>query len=376
MNSPFMDIARTLENKYIVQWKENGNAVIGYTCSYLPDEILYSMGILPFRMRGTGAGSTSIGDTYFGPFICSMPKCILQLAGEGSYGFLDGAVVIPGCDSMRRMDDCWRKAGGDIEGALPEFFHHLGVPHKAVDYSLTWFRQEIEEFVAAVEKHFSVKINEDRLRESVKTYNRGRKLLRELQELRNLKSSPVSGAESMAVILAGSAIPRDIFNSLLEEYLAELRLRKNPGTKKRILLAGSANDDVELLQLIEGDKAVVVADNICFGTRFHPDIVNEDADPVSALAEHYLFRSECPRMFGDYKKRYSILREKIDSAGVDGVILQNIRFCDLHGSENGLFERDLEKEGIPSMRLEREYGPMVETGRVKMRVDAFLERIG
>jgi len=27
------------------------------------------------------------------------------------------------------------------------------------------------------------------------------------------------------------------------------------------------------------------------------------------------------------------------------------------------------------MRLEREYGPLVETGRMKMRVDAFLERL-
>ena len=60
---------------------------------------------------------------------------------------------------------------------------------------------------------------------------------------------------------------------------------------------------------------------------------------------------------------------------MDGVILQNIRFCDLHGSENGLFERDLEASGTPCLRLEREYGPLIETGRIKMRIDAFLERI-
>ena len=69
------------------------------------------------------------------------------------------------------------------------------------------------------------------------------------------------------------------------------------------------------------------------------------------------------------------MNRKAKKAKIDGVILQNIRFCDLHGSENGLFERDLEAKGIPCMRLEREYGPLVETGRMKMRVDAFLERI-
>ena len=65
----------------------------------------------------------------------------------------------------------------------------------------------------------------------------------------------------------------------------------------------------------------------------------------------------------------------IRKAKVDGVILQNVRFCDLHGSENGIFERDLEAAGIPCMRLEREYGPLSETGRISMRIDAFMERI-
>ena len=32
--------------------------------------------------------------------------------------------------------------------------------------------------------------------------------------------------------------------------------------------------------------------------------------------------------------------------------------------------------GIPCLKIEREYGPLVETGRIKMRVDAFIERIG
>jgi benzoyl-CoA reductase/2-hydroxyglutaryl-CoA dehydratase subunit BcrC/BadD/HgdB len=69
------------------------------------------------------------------------------------------------------------------------------------------------------------------------------------------------------------------------------------------------------------------------------------------------------------------LKEKALKAKVEGVILENIRFCDLHGSENGLLERDFERMGVPAMRLEREHGPLNETGRVRMRIDAFVERI-
>jgi benzoyl-CoA reductase/2-hydroxyglutaryl-CoA dehydratase subunit BcrC/BadD/HgdB len=80
-------------------------------------------------------------------------------------------------------------------------------------------------------------------------------------------------------------------------------------------------------------------------------------------------------MLGCYKDRRAYIQGVIKQAGVDGIILQNVRFCDLHGSENGVLERDLETAGIPCMRLEREYGPLVETGRIRMRVDAFMERI-
>jgi benzoyl-CoA reductase subunit C len=126
---------------------------------------------------------------------------------------------------------------------------------------------------------------------------------------------------------------------------------------------------------MEGGKAIVVADNLCFGSRFYSDQVDEEGDPVLALSRRYLGHNDCPRMYGDYRRRLEILIQKVAKAKIEGVILQNIRFCDLHGSENGLFERDMEARGIPCMRLEREYGPLVETGRMKMRVDAFIERI-
>ena len=318
----------------------------------------------------------NIGDAYFGPFICSLPKCLLQLAGEGKYHFLDGVIVTPGCDSMRRLDDCWRKAGEDRAETLPSFFFHYAVPHKTADYSLKWFIEETQRLKAAVEKHFNVTITDDQLHEAIDIYNEGRLLLSHFDALRYATDVAISGADALAVVLASTTIPRKVFNSHLLDLIAQIegsseRIRG----RKRLMLVGSANDDVELVRLIEGDEAIIVADNLCFGARFYADIVEQEGDPVAALAKRYLNHNDCPRMFGDYKRRLAILKEKIKRAAVDGVILQNIRFCDLHGSENGIFERDLEAAGIPCMRIEREYGPLVETGRIRMRIDAFLERL-
>jgi benzoyl-CoA reductase subunit C len=372
------EIARSIDNTYVKKWKEGGKAVIGYPCTFIPGEIIHAAGMLPFRLRGVGTTSLSIGDTYFGPVICSFPKCILQLAGQGEYRFLDGAIILNGCDSMRRLDECWRKAGEDYAGTLPGFFHYMGVPHKITDYSIAWFEDELRGLIAKLEEHFEIKITEKALQKSIRVYNEGRRLLVELDGIRSSEAAPVTGEDVTALMLAGFAMPMEEYIEILREGIDRLKQalpKQPPAHGKRIMVVGSTSDDLDFIRLIEESGCIVVADTMCFGSRSYRDLVDEKGDPVNALARRYLSHKFCPRMFGYYKDRLSYIMEMARKAAVDGVILQNIRFCDLHGSENGIFERDLEAEGIPCMRMEREYGPLVETGRIRMRVDAFMERI-
>jgi benzoyl-CoA reductase subunit C len=376
MLKEFQEIGKTLSNRFVQQWKDDGKKVVGFTCSYVPEEIIYAAGLLPFRMRGIGTTSTSIADTYFGPVICSFPKCILQLAGEGKYDFLDGVILTPGCDSIRRIDECWRKAAEDSHGTFPAFHLYYGVPHKVTEYSLEWFEGETRKLLESLERHFGITITTDDLKHAIREYNRGRVLLTKLDELRSREKVPITGADATSVIIAANAMPRGTYNQLLKDLLDELG-RKKGGIKgrKRLLLGGSANDDVDLVSLIESSGGMVVADTLCFGSRSYTDLIDEDGDPVVAIARRYLSHKLCPRMFGSYKQRLAFMKERIQQANVDGVILQNIRFCDMHGSENSLYERDLEALGIPCLKIEREYGPLVEEGRIKMRVDAFMESL-
>ena len=368
--------ATSINNDFIRKWRDDGKKVMGYTCTFIPEEILHAAGLLPYRIRGIGTTSLSIGDSYFGPVNCTFPKCMLQLAGEGSYKFLDGAIISNGCDSMRRLEECWRKASDDYPGTLPEYYEFFSVPHKAVDYSIDFFTEELQEMIATLEKHFKVKITKEAILKSIKLYNIGRKLLQKLDAFRYLQEVPITGEDALSILIASHAIPREDFNSILKGILNELG--KAPSIskgKKRLMLIGSASDDIDFIRVIEEAGAIVVADTVCFGSRMHASLVEEKGEPVHALASHYLSNSICPRMLGYYKDRRAFIRDIIKKAAVDGVILQNVRFCDLHGSENGVLERDFEAEGIPCMRLEREYGPLVETGRIRMRVDAFMERI-
>lgn len=376
MIESFREVARSIGNRYVGQWKEQGGKVIGYPCTFVPDEIIHAAGMLPYRLRGINTTTLSIGDTYFGPVICSFPKCILQLAGQGGYSFLDGAVIVNGCDSMRRLDECWRKAGEDFPGTLPGYFRYLGVPHKVADYSLAWYADELRAFVKSLEEHFGVSIGTPALRRSIRLYNRSRRLLLGLDDLRSSPGTPLSGEDAAAVVLAGFAMPREEYTRILKKFLPEMeKPSQGMNGRKRLMVVGSTSDDLDFFRLIESSAAVVVSDTMCFGSRSYHDLVDESGDPIEALAARYLSHKFCPRMFGYYKERLAFIHERALHARVDGIILQNIRFCDLHGSENGIFERDLEARGIPCMRIEREYGPLVETGRIRMRIDAFMERI-
>lgn len=374
----FYDAATKIESDSIKQWKETKRPIVGYTCSYTPAELFHAADILPIRLRGIETDGMEIGDTYFGPFICSFPKCVLQLAGKGKFNFLDGAIITPGCDAMRRLDDCWRKAGEDYDGIVPGFFYYFDVPHRAESHGMDWFIEEVQIMIKKVEDHFGVSVKKEKLTESIKLFNQGRKLLRQIEDLRSKDDVVVSGTEVFSATVAGTVMQRDEYTKELKQWVSTLKKRKKSLSqgKQRIMVIGSISDEIELFELVEstGD-ALVVSENLCFGIRYEGNEIPEEGDPVENLAHHYLEKSVCPRMYGKYKERLVLLKERIDRAKVDGVIMQNIRFCDLHGAENALFERDLEKMGIPCLRMEREYGPLIETGRIKLRINAFLERI-
>jgi benzoyl-CoA reductase subunit C len=374
----FHDAANQVEFDSITQWKKDGKPVVGYTCSYAPAEIFYAADILPYRLRGIETDGMEIGDTYFGPFICSFPKCILQLAGKGKFSFLDGAIITPGCDGMRRLDECWRKAGDDFNGIVPDYFYYFDVPHKSENHGMDWYIEEIKELIKSLETHFNVSITNEKLTAAIKEFNKGRKILKEIETLRFKDDIVVSGTDVFAATVAGTVMPRDEYTKELKKWHTALKKRKTPLNKgkHRVMLVGSISDEIDLFELIEDtDKAIIVGENLCFGIRYEGNEIEEDGDPVEALGRHYLQSSVCPRMFGKYKERLALLKERIANSRAQGVIMQNIRFCDLHGAENALFERDLEAMGIPCLRVEREYGPHIDAGRMKLRINAFLERI-
>jgi benzoyl-CoA reductase subunit C len=96
---------------------------------------------------------------------------------------------------------------------------------------------------------------------------------------------------------------------------------------------------------------------------------------MEALARYYLSdRIPCPRMVGQHSRRLGFIKDMVKTFKVDGVVVEQLKFCDFWGAESFLLKRDLQEADIPVLILEREY-LLSGLGQLKTRIQAFLETI-
>jgi benzoyl-CoA reductase subunit C len=357
-------------NDYVRHWKQGGGRVIGYSCLIAPLELLEAAGLLPYRIKALGSAVTELADAEMSLYNCSFCRSCLQLGLDGTYSFLDGVIETNGCDHMRAMFENWQHR---VE---PPFFHYLKAPHDSRKNALDYFRGGLELLKRDLEEHFGVEITEESLERAMRERAEVRELWRELSGLREQERPAVSGAEALALEVRGSSMTAKDFAGLLRRFIEERRGAPGREPQARLMFCGPATDEVEWFAELEEMGAAVVADTLCFGTRnFMPEPPSE-GEVMDRLARGYLGNLFCPRMYLEYGRRRDFMLQTARRARVDGAVYLYNKFCDLHGVDSALLRRDLEGAGVPVLVLEKEYSARADLGRVKTRVQAFMERIG
>lgn len=359
-------------NLTIQNWKRRGKKVVGFFCCYVPEEMLYAADILPIRMRATSCTDTALADVYMSHLNCTFIRSCLQFILEGRYGFLDGVVFTNSCDHVRRMYDILR----EVRPNSLQLMHFLSVPHKGGDEAVAWYSGELDRFRAQLRQSFGVDTIGSKLAEAIDVYNETRSLLKRVYQLRQRKNPPLTGSETLSVLLAGCSMPKDEFNALLRRLLIELEHKEgNTGYRARLMMAGSGGcDNPAYFQVLEDLGGLIVTDSLCFGSRYFWEPVSIQEDPMVGLARSYLRRPSCPRMVNGVAERSDYVKQMVKDFEVDGVVFQRIRYCDLWGGQMLQMEKDLRDSRIPMLSLDREYS-LSATGQLRTRVQAFLERL-
>lgn len=363
---PFREIAQD-PYTYAENWKKKtGKKVVGYFCTYTPDEMITAAGALPFRIFGTREHITK-ADGHLQAYSCSLVRGGLEDALTGRLAFLDGTVFPHTCDSIQRLSDIWRLNAGfpvHIDIVLPV---KLNSP-SAREYMADMFRR----FRSDVDKSLGP-VSDESLAESIKLHNKIRACFAEIYRMRSQDPGLIPGGDVYAMIKSAMVMDRHELLDLLTRAVEALKKQPPSGKKyRRIVLAGGLCNQPDIYSLIEKSGGAVVWDELCTGTRWFQGMVPETGDPVKALAERYRDRLVCPAKHSGTENRGANLVEIVKEHRAEGVIFFILKFCDPHAFDYPYMKEYLDREKIPSMLLELEE-QIPSEGQLMTRFETFMD---
>jgi bcr-type benzoyl-CoA reductase subunit C len=334
---------------------------MGYLCSYVPEEIIHAGGFVPVRIRGNAEPLRQV-DAHLQSFTCALCRSSLDQTLGGDLQFLSGTVFAHTCDTMQALADLWRmntKTNHFVDTIMQPT--NLGSP-AAGPYlvsELNRFRERLASFVGHP-------ITNDDLQASIALYDKTRRLIHQLDRLRDR----LTASALYAVLDAAQRMPRVDYNALLASLLSDLEATEPDSGDPRLYLVGAVLDEPRLLDLVEELGAKVVGDDLCSGMRHFRDQVGGGA-PLLALAEYYLRRPPCPTKYHPHHDPASDLLDRVRQVRAHGVLFVLEKFCEPHAFDYALVTPALDQEGVPHLLLEMEQISSLEAMRT--RLQAFTE---
>lgn len=360
------------QNKSLIDWKLQGKKALGYICTNIPEEIIYAAGILPVRLLGS---SIEISEAYscYSPYMCYFTRSFLELGLKGGYANLDGIAMAFGCDAG---NDCFH-----ILAKYANFPYAYSLYHPlntTTEAAYIFYLKEVSVFKESLEKFAGVEITPQDLRQAVKVYNENRALLRQVYDLRGKEDPPLlSGTEVEQIVISSMLMPKEKHNELLTRVLKEVPRRRglSPGGGPRLHISGSIVPDLEIFKVIEELGGRVVSDDLCIGSRYFWDGVDESLEPLEALTQRYLDKKvPCPGMASEntVERELDHILQMKERYEFDGVIFCIQRFCDPHQIDQPFLMEGLRQSGVPSLTFDVEQ-TVAPPAELRARLRAFFE---
>ena len=368
------DFKKIYENRheYALDWKKKnpGRKVLGYMCTYMPEEILYAAGVLPVRVLGSHETQNVTEPHILGMFCPFCRDCLAQ-GLQGRYDYLDAIAITHTCQHINQTFESWV-----LHKKIKNFF--ISTPNKVQSpRALPYLTGQLKVFKEQIEEWTGKKITEDNLWRGIEVVNKTRQLMREVYEARKSDDPPISGLDSMYMVVASQLADKTEFNPLIEEVLQKelpgRQAKEAPGI--RLMIIGSENDDVKFMEMAEKLSATIVNDDHCTGSRyFWNSVEKKEGNPLEAIAERYIKRPPCPIKDFPQRDRIPHLISMAKDWKVAGVIIIQQKFCDPHELDKVAVTGALEAAGYPTLYLELDV--TVPVGQFRIRVEAFLETLG
>ena len=379
----FENLLQEANNARITQAKADGKVCVAYTCENVPEPLLNLDRCVSIRLHAPNTGSMDIATYYMTNLLCEPSRALLERAIEGGFNFADCVITPDGCTMMNRAVEnmeLLQTMGKDN----PSFFHQymeIAFKNSENDVRLSVL-QCTNHILTPLHEKYGIDVSDASIRKAVEDHNRLCRLIRAIGEFRKEEHPRITGYEFHVLCLASYVCPKYLILDKLEETLEELKTREpeDKPWRARVLLVGSEVDDSGLIKLIEECGAFVCCDRFCFGSYPGREeiVLNDEEDALTQVCRHYIQHCQCPRMMNQEKVygRKQYVAELAKEYGADGVIYQQVKFCDPWAYERTLGSAMLSRDyGYPVLSVDRPYNVASSVGQMRTRVQAFVESV-
>lgn len=363
----FHDIA-TSPKKQLDSFLAEGKKVVACVPVYTPEEIIHSMGLVPF---GTWGSDVEVKEAkrYFPAFICSIMQSVLELGMNGDYEGVS-AIVIPSlCDSLKCLGQNWKYAVENIP------FVPMTYPqNRNNEVGKTFTKVGYERVIKDLENITGAKFSEEELSKSVKVYNKHNKAMREISKV--LVDYPsITASQRSDIFKSAYFMLKEDHTKLVNELIEELgKMPKETTSKIKVVTSGILVDNKNLLEIFDANDIQIVADDVAHESRQYRVDAPEEGNALESLAEKFANMGNCSVLYDVDKKRADYVVDLVKEYNAEGVIFVMTKFCDPEEFDYVIIKKACDAEDIMTLQIEVDR-QMVNYGQANTAIQTFREML-
>jgi benzoyl-CoA reductase subunit C len=362
-------------NAYAESWKRtHQRKVIGTFPMNFPGELVHAAGALPVVVQEDRAPIT-LGRTLLYEFYCGYTRSVTDQAATQKFGVFDAFFLVDHCVALLGAVDAMRFELPDKPVFLAQYTASMDE-----EWTPPEVRKKVESLRSQLGEFCGVSISNEALANSIRLFNRNRRLLRQIYDLRRSGRTQITATQMQMLVKSSMVMDIEEHTAILTGLVGQLEdEQKTSPELVRLHLSGHFchAPRPELLDLIEECGAVVVDDDLYTGFRYISTDVPEDGDPVDALTRWYFDRNSkvpCATRAQKNVDWESYLLQSLKASGAAGVVILMAKFCEPHMLYYPELRKALMRSQVPHLLIETEHeGIAMEP--IRTRMEAFLEQV-
>ena len=375
---PFLDVLRRVFVDLEDVSRSQGMKTVGTYCVMVPSELIWAAGAMPVRLCSGSYTAYTIGDDLVPRDACPLVKSVM------GFGEIEVSPLYSNCSLMviPVTCDCKKKLAGMLERLKPTVTLHVP-SSKERDADMEEYVRELYRLIPILEEVTGQQVTPQSLAEAINQKGCAQYEMSRFLAYRQNNPPLLHGTQVMAVMNAFAYMPPLEWAKCMRKLNDELdqRLERKQFAAKanrpRVLVTGSPimYPNLKIPLLIEEMGGMLAGDETCMGERalYDPLTVTDRSfnGMMRALAGRYTRPCTCPT-FTDNRQRVFRIKQMIKDHQIQGVIYHVLRGCLVYDYEYPVLEEELEKEGIPIIRVESDYNEE-DVEQLRIRIEAFIE---